>query len=96
MLFLWGGLPQWSGFRAAPFSLPGLADKILNGHTLAAVQHYVVRVFLDLRHIQDANEVVMNHDSLCPVLPGSLGLIHVDALTSSLLIPVFLGVTGIF
>ena len=35
--------------RAAPFSLPGFADKILNRHTLAAVQHHVLRVFLYLR-----------------------------------------------
>ena len=53
MLFLWGSLSRWSGFRAAPFSLPGLADKILNGHTLAAVQHHVLRVFLYLRQVQD-------------------------------------------
>ena len=41
MLFLWGGVPRWSGFRAAPFSLPGLTDKVLNSYTLAAVQHHV-------------------------------------------------------
>ena len=65
---------------AAPFLLPGLADQVLNGHTLAAVQHHIIRVFLNLRHIQDADEVVMDHDPLRPVLSLALGLIHVDTL----------------
>ena len=65
---------------AAPFPLPGLAYKILNGHTLAAVQHHVIRVFLNLRHIQNADKVVVDHDPLRPVLSPALGLIHVDAL----------------
>ena len=43
---------------AAPFLLSGLADQILNGYTLSAVQHHVVRVFPNLRHIQDADEVM--------------------------------------
>ena len=80
MLFLWDGLPRWSGFRAAPFSLPGLANKILNRHTLAAVQHHVLRVFLYLRQVQNADEVIVDHDALRPVLSPALGLIHVDAL----------------
>ena len=45
---------------AAPFLLPGLADQVLNGYTLAAVQHHIVRIFLNLRPIQNADEVNAN------------------------------------
>jgi len=45
---------------AAPFPLPGLADKILNSHPLAAVQHHVLRAFLYLRQVQDANEIIVD------------------------------------
>ena len=74
-----GQSTQWSSFRAIPFSLPGLADKILNGHTLAAVQHHVLRVFLYLRLVQDADEVIVDHYPLRPVLSPALGLIHINA-----------------
>ena len=36
--------------------------------------------FLYLRQVQDANEIIVDHDPLRPVLSPALGLIHVDAL----------------
>lgn len=51
-------------FLGAPFHLPGLADQVLIGHTMAAVQHHVIRVLLNLRHIQNTNEVIGDHDPL--------------------------------
>ena len=77
MLFLWGGVPRWSGFRATPFPLPGLTDKILNSHPLAAVQHHVLQVLLYLRQVQDTDKVIVDHDPLRPVLSSALGAVHI-------------------
>ena len=80
LFYVYGAVCPDEAALAAPFLLPGLADQVLNGYTLAAVQHHVVQVFLNLRHIQNTNEVVVDHDPLRPVLSLALSMVHVDAL----------------
>ena len=80
LCYFYGAVCPGGATSAAPFLLSGLADQILNGHTLAAVQHHIVRVVLYLGDIQDTDEVVMDHKPLRPVLSGSLGLIYVNPL----------------